>query len=542
MDKLKRIGITTFAILICLTIMTATIPTASHVHAASKITLNKTQISIIKGNSFKLKVKGTKKKASWRSSKTSVATVNKKGKVTAKRTGRAVITAKVGKKKCKCKVIVKAKQKNKEKKISGFSASDTGVKLSVEAEGSYANWDGTSNVAQFVGSNGAYSFAYDTNKYVYVVKTKKDKIALKKAHGLFGGITCDSAGNYYLVTGRENNSTDTSKDTIFVSKYDRAGNLIGTVGDNGSSSLASYYDSSFYTQNPFDGGNCDLAINGNILTVHYARRMYSSHQSNSVFTIDTNTMQKQNISPVYQSHSFAQRVVPYQRGFVYAGEGDCFDRAFTITTVRDMDSEVTKDNIFHFWVPKGTYDKYDMWVLNDNFAHMGGLAVVDSDTVALTGTSAKALNSDAQKQSEQLFIQIFDPSQDLSTKDAYVTEGIRAGLSGGNGDEHVTDYGVKWLTNFDKNTTISNPQIASNGNGTIIVLYEKYVKGDYKGVYYMKLDGNGTIQTHGTRISNKALLNPFRMPVYAKGKICWTSNKYGDPKSKVYNYTFAIQK
>lgn len=59
------------------------------------------------GDTHKLKVKGTKKKAKkWKSNDPSVATVNKKGKVTALAAGTTVITAKVGKKELVCTVTV----------------------------------------------------------------------------------------------------------------------------------------------------------------------------------------------------------------------------------------------------------------------------------------------------------------------------------------------------------------------------------------------------------------------------------------------------
>lgn len=75
--------------------------------AASKIKLNKTKITMTKGKSYRLKVSGTKRKVTWSSSKKSVAAVNSSGKVTAKKKGTAVITAKVGSKRYRCKVTVK---------------------------------------------------------------------------------------------------------------------------------------------------------------------------------------------------------------------------------------------------------------------------------------------------------------------------------------------------------------------------------------------------------------------------------------------------
>lgn len=52
------------------------------------------------GKTYKLKVKGTSKRAKWSSSKKSVATVTSKGKVTAIKAGKAKITAKIAKRNC----------------------------------------------------------------------------------------------------------------------------------------------------------------------------------------------------------------------------------------------------------------------------------------------------------------------------------------------------------------------------------------------------------------------------------------------------------
>lgn len=68
--------------------------------------LNRTYITLQKGNTFKLKVYGTNKKVKWSTNKKSVAKVSSKGVVTAVKNGKATITAKVGNKKYKCTVNV----------------------------------------------------------------------------------------------------------------------------------------------------------------------------------------------------------------------------------------------------------------------------------------------------------------------------------------------------------------------------------------------------------------------------------------------------
>ncbi len=421
------------------------------------------------------------------------------------------------------------------------SIKKTSVQVAVDCD-RYINWDGTSNVAQFIGPNGKFCFAYDGDKYVTVVKTNgtaalKKKIKLEKKHPVFGNVICDKKGNFYLITGEENSSNDTSVNTVFISKYDSSGKHIKTVGDNGSSSLAYYYGKDFYTKIPFDAGNCDVAINGDTLCVNYAREMYSGHQSNSVFAININTMSKVSSGESYNSHSFAQRVVPFNDSFVLASEGDCYDRAFTVNMLGKKSY-----NIFHFWVEKGAFDRYDMFTVNNNFAHMGGLVNINDKYAALVGTSVKSLSSSAKKEKEQLFIQIFDPTAALDSSSAFVTKGERSGLGGNNGTENVKDLGVKWLTDY-KDKTVSDPQAVATDSGNIVILYElKDAKEKNSGVYYMVLDKRGEVISEAKKFSDSAKLNPCRMPVYVSGKVYWAANKSsGENKGNLHIYSIEVE-
>ncbi len=105
--KMKKAG--TFLVAGALTV-TLIAPAFSTTAEAAKIKLNKTKVYLLKGKTFKLKITGTKKKVTWKSSKKKVATVSKKGKVKAKKVGTATITAKVKGKKYKCKVIVETQK------------------------------------------------------------------------------------------------------------------------------------------------------------------------------------------------------------------------------------------------------------------------------------------------------------------------------------------------------------------------------------------------------------------------------------------------
>lgn len=435
---------------------------------------------------------------------------------------------------------------------SSFSATNTNIQLSVIAAGKYINWDGTTNVSQFRDNTGNFCFAYDSGSSVVVVKPYDGNrnITLTKVSDIFGAVTCDSDGYYYVVTGKNNETDDTAQNTIFITKYDSNGNMIASRGDNGSSSLAYYYSESFYTKYPFNAGNCDIAVNGDYVAVNYARKMYSGHQSNSMFVVNRKTMETVNIQSYYNSHSFAQRVVPYNDKFILASEGDCYDRAFTVsvadpskTLESNWDSNCTDWNIFNFWVAEGTYDKYDMWTLNNNFAHMGGLAAGSNNRVAFVSTSVKSMNSNALNENEQLFIQIFVPNEDGTI--SFITQGTREGLSGPNGTTPKTDEGVKWLTDYSSEYTIQNSQIVYDSSGKYYVLFELSQNGKYLGVYYTVLDENGTTLSGINLLSSVAYLNPAEMPVYANGSIYWVENNASDSslyENNLYIYRFQCSK
>lgn len=113
MKKIKTFKVTmlTLAIIISLFGVVAAPQNATVTKAASnkKVKLNKTKVTLNVGKTTTLKVKNAPKgkKITWSTNKKNVATVNQKGKVTAKKVGIAKITAKVAKKKCTCTVKVK---------------------------------------------------------------------------------------------------------------------------------------------------------------------------------------------------------------------------------------------------------------------------------------------------------------------------------------------------------------------------------------------------------------------------------------------------
>lgn len=93
---------------LCLALSAMMLLPAIPIHAKQNATINKTFVTLPKKNSYTLKIKGAKKEIKWSSSKKKVAVVTKSGKVIAKKSGTAYVTAKVDGQKLKCKVSVRS--------------------------------------------------------------------------------------------------------------------------------------------------------------------------------------------------------------------------------------------------------------------------------------------------------------------------------------------------------------------------------------------------------------------------------------------------
>lgn len=118
MKKTRKKGIRSLAILLALILAIGFSP-VTNVEAKAAPRLNYRKVTLVQGKKKRLKVRNLsrrrRRKVKWYSTRKSVATVNRKGVVKAKRKGKAYIVAKVGRKKYRCKVIVKKKVRRKKK-------------------------------------------------------------------------------------------------------------------------------------------------------------------------------------------------------------------------------------------------------------------------------------------------------------------------------------------------------------------------------------------------------------------------------------------
>lgn len=141
--------------------------------ASAAVKLNYKQLTLNKGQSIRMNISGTARTAKWSSSDKFVASVSKKGVVTAKQKGTAVITAKILNKKYTCKVTVK-KYKNVSKKSIRI---DTGKAVSLRVK---ANWKSSDHRIAKVSKKGVIqairpgmceiSAAVNGHYYIYVIK------------------------------------------------------------------------------------------------------------------------------------------------------------------------------------------------------------------------------------------------------------------------------------------------------------------------------------------------------------------------------------
>ena len=104
--------------------------------SAASVKLNKTKIVLVVGQTYNLKVSGTKKTPQWSSSNKKIVSVTKKGVVKGLKKGTATITAKIGKKTYKCKVTVEAPKLSSTKKTvtagTSFTLKLNGTKQTVK--------------------------------------------------------------------------------------------------------------------------------------------------------------------------------------------------------------------------------------------------------------------------------------------------------------------------------------------------------------------------------------------------------------------------
>lgn len=122
----------------------------------STLKLNSSRITLNPGKSYTLKVNGTKLAPAWKSSNSKIVTVNKKGRITAKKAGTAKITATLGGKRFVCTVTVKKASASSNKTVQNY----TKVKNYLNKNGRYSE-DGSRYIEMSIDADTTAVLSYD---------------------------------------------------------------------------------------------------------------------------------------------------------------------------------------------------------------------------------------------------------------------------------------------------------------------------------------------------------------------------------------------
>lgn len=376
-----------------------------------------------------------------------------------------------------------------------------------------SNWASVSSIQQFKYKDLGVGFAYVNNNSLEVV-LPNGSLTINMLYPILGDVIADEDGCIYIIWGK-NGDADTNEETVFISKYTDSGILVKTVGFVGKSRMGDKGN----TKNPFKWGNCRSAIHNDTLVVNYARQMYNEHQSNSVIKLNINKMTPIEVSDYdiwdvpYCSHSFNQDVIwsENRNEFVYVNHGDAYDRGIVI-----HNDNGTSYVPFHCYLQSNA--SYDMSIVNKTFAQLGGIEEID-DYVFLVGSSAKSISEAANTEKQNLFVQIFKPNEEVN-KNNYLGGVERSGNTSYNINDinnspltPVTDYGVRWLTDYTDKNVIA-PQIVK-AEDKIVILWSTENES-----FYTVLNSNGDTLVPVTSLGNK-LLNSYEKPIYHNGKVYW---------------------
>lgn len=142
--------------------------------AFADASISKAKESLCVGDTLQLSVSGTDQAVTWKSGNASVATVSSKGKVKAKKTGTAVVTATAGEETLTCKVTVKTIAKSSKSKTYVLKGSKV----------TFANSTGASKVTYKSSNKKVFKIVSSSKKKVKIKALKNGKAyLLTKANG-----------------------------------------------------------------------------------------------------------------------------------------------------------------------------------------------------------------------------------------------------------------------------------------------------------------------------------------------------------------------
>lgn len=311
---------------------------------------------------------------------------------------------------------------------------------------------------------------------------------------IFGGFY-ESSNNYYLLTGQNNPDKSDSMEVFRVTKYSKDWKALGAASLFGEN-----------TTKPFNSGSARMIMDGNILYVRTSHEMYSRHQANVTFSVNTDTMEVvDKLTGVryaeegYASHSFNQFIQIDQGKMITLDQCDGFpSRALVLYKYNTDLSEGKFAPRYNFMFPHEE---------NATYCDQINILKVDGDMGDnYTGTSAGGFE---YSDSCWLAAGNFDTDGMNSSRNVFVAAVPK------NGGEPTVRYFSNYAGTDD---SASTPHLVKTGKNSFVLLWSSLGK-----VYYTSLDGNG--QQVGQIYSMKGNLSDCK-PIVSNGKLIWYTWKY----------------
>lgn len=387
---------------------------------------------------------------------------------------------------------------------------NSGIKLNTYSQYGW-NWASPDTVFYYQSGKKLYTaaLALDGKKLnIYVtdpetLKLKKYKTIKLGKYDTWGGFYQGTDGKFYVALGYNNLKEKDSKTVIKVIQYSskwKKGKVCSIKG-NAVNAFKGIYQ-------PFEAGNCRMAMQGNTLYVETCRTMYVHsdglhHQSNIAFKIDTKTMKYSCATEVYSSHSFNQ-YVKFDNGNLYVvNHGDAYPRAVMLSIIQKYgtpDQNTIEKNVFPI---KGrTGDNYTGLTVGGMETGIGNVLV--AGTSVPQNKKVKGVSGDSSSLAKNVYLTVSDKETGKTT--------------------------FRWLTDYNPKTskvTVGELRMVKLSDQRFAILYST-TQGKSQKLNYVVVDNSGK-KVYSKTYSN-VVFQGSTQPILSDGSIIWTEN-YIDAKT-----------
>lgn len=436
----------------------------------------------------------------YKSSDSSIVSVNPDGGISAWKAGTATITVKSDLIGVTKKITIKVSDSALSKSSTIYAINETSGTVSAIIHDTANSYNyGLPKTAYLVPlKKGGYErVEYICGKIIYekynssFVLLNKKEIKCELAD--FGGFYSGSDYNY-LVFGQQNKKESDSKEVIRVVKYSKAWKRLGACSIKGAN-----------TYIPFDAGGLDMTETGGKLYLHTCHEMYQSsdglhHQANCTFVINEKSMKVvdsyydvMNLSYGYVSHSFAQQIETDGEYIYRADLGDAYPRGIALTATKIGD-KINSPSMYGTIVsiPGMTGNNYTGYTL-------GSLKLSDNNYI-VAGSGITEKNA---------------------TPNIFVNAGAKSSFSDS----------VKWITSYKESSNIEvlMPKLVKLNNTQFLLMWEEY---DTKKLTYctkmVLLDEYGNKAS--SVYTSKLALSMCDPVVSKEGYVTWYVTNNGSPE------------